>query len=345
MKELDSILKSIKNKTLLPVYFFHGEEPYYIDVAVKSFENDLLAEDERAFGQTVVYGKDTTVAEVVASAKQYPMFGERNLIVVKEAQDLRMGEEEGQMLEQYFSNPIPTTVLVMAYKHKKLDARKKFAKLLQKAGMLFYSEPVKEYHLPQWISEECKKFGIQTAPNIPHLLADYLGGDLSRIANELNKLKIILKEGELLDSKIVEQHIGISKDFNVFELNNALGSRDAAKAMRIAHYIGRNPKSNSFAMIVGTIYGFFSKIIIYHTLKGESQQAIASELGVPPFFIKNYAEAARNYPLKYATRVISILREFDLKSKGLGASNADEGELLTELTYKILNVDKVKVSL
>ena len=343
MKELDSILKSIKNKAFLPVYFLHGEEPYYIDAAVKSFENDVLEEDEKAFGQTVTYGKDTNIAEIISLAQQFPMFGNYNLIIVKEAQDLKYGEDESKILESYIKNPVPTTILVFAHKHKKVDSRKKFAKLLQKNQQLFLSEPVKDYNLAKWIADECVAMNIKTAPNISHLLAEYLGNDLSRIANELSKLKMILKDGEILDEKLVEMHIGISKDFNVFELQKALGQKNAEKAMKIAYYIGKNPKSNPFVMMIGNLYNFFSNIIIYHTMHGQSQQSIASAMGVNPYFIKDYAEAARFYPLKHATRVISILREIDLKNKGLGANQTEESELLKEMVYKILNVDKVKV--
>lgn len=345
MKELDSILKSIKNKAFLPVYFLHGEEPYYIDVAVKSFENDVLEEDEKAFGQTVVYGKDTNIPEIISLAQQFPMFGNYNLIIVKEAQDLKFGEDECKILESYIENPVPTTILVFAHKHKKVDSRKKFAKTLQKNGQLFLSEPIKDWNLAKWIAEECTALDIKTAPNISHLLAEYLGNDLSRIANELSKLKMILKDGEMLDEKLVEMHIGISKDFNVFELQKALGQKNTEKAMKTAYYIGKNLKSNPFSKMMGSLNNFFSNIIIYHTMHGQSQQAIASELGINPYFVKDYAEAARSYPLKHATRIISILRETDLKNKGLGANQTDEGELLKEMVYKILNIDKVKVKL
>lgn len=345
MKELDSILKNIKNKELLPVYFFHGEEPYYIDVAVKSLENDVLEEDEKAFGQTVVYGKDTNVAEVISLAQQFPMFGNYNLIIVKEAQDLKFGETEREILEKYIENPVPTTILVFAHKHKKLLGTTKFAKDLNKKGYLFYSEPIKDWNLAKWIADECKKMNIQTAPNISFLLAEYLGNDLSRIANELAKLKMILKKDEILDEKLVEMHIGISKEFNVFELQKALGTKNHEKAMRIAYFIGKNPKSNPFVMMVGNLYNYFSNLIIYHTMQGQSPQNIASAMGVNPYFIKEYAESARFYPLKHATRIISILREIDLKNKGLGANQTDDAELLKELVYKILNVDKVKVKI
>lgn len=343
MKELDSILKNIKNKTFLPIYFLYGEEPYYIDVATKSFENDVLEEEEKAFGQTVVYGKDTNIPEIISLAKQFPMFGNYNLIVVKEAQDLKYNDENSRILESYIENPVPTTILVFAHKNGKIDARKKFVKLLQKKNQLFLSEPVKEYQLAKWIADECKNLNIKTAPNISHLLAEYIGNDLSRISNELSKLKIILKDNEVLDEKLVETHIGISKDYNVFELQKALGQKNADKAMKIIYYIGKNLKSNPFVMLIGNLYNYFSNIIIYHTMHGQSQQTIASTMGINPFFLKDYAEAAKFYPLKHSTRVISILREIDMKGKGLGSNQTEDAELLKELVFKIINVDKLKI--
>lgn len=345
MKELDSVLKSIKKKDFLPVYFFHGEEPYFMDVAVKSFENDVLEEDEKAFGQTVIYGKDSNIPEILSLAQQFPMFGDLNLIIVKEAQDLKFNDAERAALEHYLANPVQTTVLVFAHKHKKLLGTTKMAKQLQAKGMLFHSEPVRDYNLAKWIADECTRRGIRTAAAIPGLLAEYLGADLSRIANELTKLQIILKDGQILDEKLVETHIGISKDYNVFELQKALGTKNDGRAMKIAHFMGKNMKNNPMPMVIGSLYGLFSNIIMFQTFNGESQQQIASAMGVSPFFLKDFPPYVRNYPLKLATRVISILREIDLKSKGLGANQTDDAELLTELVYKILNVDKLKVKL
>ena len=342
MKELELIFKNIKNKEFLPIYFFHGEEAYYIDIAVKALENDVLTEDEKAFNQTVVYGKDTNYNEILSLAKQYPMMGDKQLIIVKEAQDLKFNDEETKILEKYVENPVESTILVFAHKHKKVDSRKKVFKTLDKAKMLFHSEPVKDYNLAKWIDDEARNLQIKLAPGISQLLADYLGNDLSRIANELNKMKLVLKDGEVLDGKLVETHIGISKEFNVFELQKALGKKDANTAFKIAYYMGKNPKTNPIVMTIGNLYYFFSNVVLYHTVSHQSPPTIASELGINPYFVKDYAEAARLYPLKFATRIISVLREIDLKSKGLGAVNMDEGELLKEMVYKIINIDKVK---
>lgn len=343
MKELELILKNIKNKDVLPIYFFHGEEAFFIDVAVKALENDFLEEDEKAFNQTVVYGKDTNYAEILSLARQFPMMGDQQVIIVKEAQDLKFNEEEAKMLENYVANPVPSTVLVFAHKHKKLDSRKKVTKSLSAAKMLFLSEPVKDTNLAKWIADECTVLGIKTAPNISHLLAEYLGNDLSRISNELHKLKIILKEGEILDGSHIENHIGISKEYNVFELQKALGSKNMNQAYKIAFFMGKNPKNNPFVMMLASLYNYFSNIILYQTLMGQPPQTIASQLGINPYFVSEYANAAKLYPLKHATRVISILREFDMKGKGLGAVNQTDEQLIKEMVYKILNVDKTKV--
>ncbi len=345
MKELDLILKNIKNKELLPIYFFHGEEPYFMDVALKSFENDVLEEDEKAFNQTVVYGKDTTFAEVLSLARQFPMMGDKQLIIVKEAQDIVLTEPESTALKLYAENPVESTILIIAYKYKKVDARKAFTKILSTKKMLFLSEKVKEYNVPKWIDAELKNLGLRAKPNIPTLLAEYLGTDLSRISNELQKLKMILKGGEILDEKIIETNIGISTDFNVFELIKALGKKDEVNAFRIAHFIGKSPKANPFVMTTGNLYNFFSNLIIFQTMKGESPQNQAAAMGIAPFFLTQFADASRFYSLKHCTRAISILREIDLKSKGLGAINMTDSELLTEMVYKILHIDQYKVKL
>lgn len=342
MKELDIILKNIKNKELLPIYFFHGEEPYFMDVALKSFENDVLSEDEKAFNQTVVYGKDTTFSEVLSLARQFPMMGDRQVIIVKEAQDIILTEPESIALLAYAEHPVESTVLIIAYKYKKVDARKAFVKTLTQKKMLFLSEKIKDYHVAKWIDAEIRNSGMRAKPNIPSLLAEYLGTDLSRISNELQKLRMILKEGEILDEKTIETNIGISKDFNVFELIKALGKKDEINAFKIAHYMGKS-KTHSLVMTTGNLYNFFSNLIIFHTMKGESPQNQASVMGINPYFLKDFAEAARFYNLKNCTRTISILREIDLKSKGLGAINMTDSELLKETVYKILHVDRYKV--
>lgn len=345
MKELNSVLKSIKNKELLPIYFFHGEEPYFMDVAVKSFENDVLEEDEKAFNQTVVYGKDTSYTEVLSLARQFPMMGDRQVIILKEAQDIKLTEKESEALKNYAENPAESTLLIIAHKYKKVDARKAFAKILAKKGMLFESQKIRDNEVAKWIDAELKHLKISAKPNIPVMLAEYLGADLSRIANELAKLKQILKYGEILDDKLVEKHIGISKEFNVFELIKALGRKDAAASLRIAHFMGKSAKNNPLPATLSNLYNFFSNLIIYHTSRNDAPATVAQMMNINPYFLKDYDVAARSFGLKSCTRIISLLRETDLKNKGLGAVNVEEAELLREIIFKIINIEKLSIKL
>ena len=342
MKDLNVILKSIKNKAFLPVYFFHGEESYFIDVAVKALENEVLTEDEKAFNQIILYGKDTSYAEICALARQFPMMGDKQVIIVKEAQDLKSGEDDVKSILAYLENPVESTILVFGHKNKKLDGRKLFGKVLNQKKYSFLSEKLKDGNLVKWISDECKILNIKTTPNIPNLLAEYLGDDLSRIANELKKLHIVLKENEVLDEKLVELHIGISKDYNVFELIKALGQNNADQASKISHFMGKS-KANSIVLTLGMLYKFYSNLIIYQAMAGQNSQAIAAELGISPYFLSEFSTAAKHYNLRSSTRIISLLRETDLKSKGLGAVNVSEDALLNELVFKILNINTIKV--
>lgn len=340
MKEIELILKSIKNKELLPIYFLHGEESYYIDLLVKAFENEVLTEEEKAFNQIVIYGKDTNYSEVIALARQFPMMGDRQVIILKEAQEIKLTEKDSETLAQYAKNPLSSTVLVIAHKNKKVDARKSFAKILSKNKMIFLSEQIKDYQLPKFIQDRMNELELKYEPSIPQLLSDHIGNDLSRIDNELHKLKLIVGKEKIIDSEVIETNIGISKDYNIFELQKAIGIKDFEKAMKIAYYIGKNPKSNPFVMMIGNLFSFFSNLVMYHTLKGQSPQEIASVLGISPYFVKDYHLASEKYTLKNCTKIISVLREFDMKSKGLGVNAQSDAELLKELTYKILKVNE-----
>lgn len=341
MKELELLVKNIKNKDTLPLYFLHGPESFYIDQIVNLIENEYLEEDEKAFNQTVVYGKDTTYAEVLALARQFPMMGEKMVIIVKEAQDLRLTEDEAKLLIAYGENPIDSTVLVFAHKNKRLDGKKrKLATALK--NYLFASDPVRDYEVPKIIREQILKLKMKTTPAIPELLTEYLGTDLSRIYNELAKLQMILKDGEVLDENLVERYIGISKEYNTFELTKALGVKDYAKSFKIVNAMGKNEKLNPIPVIIGSVFSYFSKIVIYHSLADKSPNSVGAALGVSPFFEKEYRMAASKYPLKQATRAITILRDIDMKSKGLGASSSSD-DLLKEMVYKLIHLDKTKV--
>ena len=343
MTELPNLLKNIKNKVYQPLYFIQGEEPYFIDQVMKSLENDIVPEEERDFGLSVVYGKDASLPDILAAARQYPMFGERQVILVKEAQHLNLGEKERPMLEKYVENPTPTTILAFGYKGKKLNGSLRLANLLSNKKYLFSSDLVRDEKMPAWIAAELKNLKISAEPNISHLLAEHLGNDLSRVHNELQKLKMILKEGEVLTAAMVETHVGISKDYNIFELQKAIGKKDAPAAMKIAYYLAKNMKNTPLVMVVGNLYTLFSNLIIYQTSSGASQQDLGRMMGVAPFFVKDYAFYSQRYTLKHATRALSVIREMDMKGKGLGVKQASQEDILTELVYKIVNIDRLRI--
>lgn len=327
-----TIINDIRNGNSKPIYFLMGEEPYYIDGIANFIEANILSEEEKGFNQMVLYGRDVTIDEIVSNAKRYPMMAEKQVVIVKEAQDLSRTIEN---LATYAENPQPTTVLVICYKYKKLDARKKLAKTLKKTGELFESKKLYENQVPDWIKRVLASRGYTITPKAAQMLTEFLGNDLSKVNNELQKLQLIIKPGAQITPQLIEQNIGISKDFNNFELQNAIGERDIKKAYSIVQYFAQNPKNNPLVMTVALLYSFFSKLLKYHALSDKTQAA--KVLGVNPYFIKDYQLAARNYPMKKVSAIIGSIREVDMKSKGVGAANIDQGDLLKEMLVKIFN--------
>lgn len=329
----ENIIKDIKNKKLATIYFLMGEESYFIDQISKTIENEVLSEEEKGFNQTVLYGNETDISGIIGLAKQYPMGAERSVVVVKEAQHLSRTIDQ---LESYVAQPQPTTVLVINYKGKTLDKRKKLYKEIQKNGVLVESKKLYENQIPDWIESKANSLGLTISTKSKFLLSEFIGNDLSRIENELEKLKLICENGEITPD-LIERNIGISKDYNNFELRNALEHRNTEKAFRIAHYFSQNPKDNPIVVTLSILYQLYSNLIVYHSLKDQSQANVAKELKIHPFFVKDIAIAAKNYTLKQTTRAISLLRETDVKSKGVGTTgNVSDGELLKELIFKIL---------
>ncbi len=324
------IVTSIKNGDIKPIYFLMGEEAYYIDAISDYIEKTVLSEEEKGFNQMVLYGRDVTIDDIVGNAKRYPMMAERQVVIVKEAQDLSRTIEN---LVSYVENPQPTTVLVFCYKYKKLDARKKLSKAVKKSGVLFESKKLYDNQIPDWIKRTLASKGYTISPKAAQMLTEFLGTDLGKINNELEKLQLILKPGEQITPQVIEENIGISKDFNNFELQNAIGERDIKKAFSIIQYFAQNPKNNPIVMTVSLLYGFFVKVLKYHSLTNKA--SAAKELGVNPYFLKDYEKAARNYPMKKVSGIIATIREVDMKSKGVGAANMSQGDLLKELLVKI----------
>lgn len=330
----DQILSDIHKKNFAPVYFLTGDEPYFIDMISDTIENEALDEADRAFNQIVLYGRDVDVETIANHARSFPMMGERMVVIVKEAQDVKNLEE----FEKYLDTIPETTLLVFAYKYKKFDKRKTLAKKIDKKGVWFESKKLYDSNIPGWIQNYLKGEGYSITPKATQMLADYLGTDLHKIANELKKLIIAFPKKKSIDDADVERNIGISKDYNGFELQNAIGSRDVLKANRIVNYFGDNGKDNPLLVTVITLYGYFTKLIKLHTTQDKSQGNLASVLGVNPFFVKDYLAAARNYPPATCIRCISILREFDMKSKGYESGDVSEKDLYREMIFKLMHV-------
>lgn len=334
MDEVVKIINDIKAGNIKPIYFLMGEEPYYIDKLTEYIEQNVLLEHERDFNQTILYGRDVTIEDVVGNAKRYPMMADRQVVVVREAQELSRTIDK---LENYVENPQETTVLVFAYKYKTLDKRKKVTKLLTKYGVVFESKKMYENQVGTWISRVLQGKGYSIEPKANAMLVEFLGNDLSRISNELNKLQIILPKGHTISPKDIEENIGFSKDFNVFELQNALGSRNQVKAYQIAQYFADNPKDNPMVVTTSLVFSFFIKLLKYHGIKDKNPKNVAPILGVSPFFMKDYDIALKNYPMKKVSTIVAALRDIDVKSKGVGANSLSTHDLLKEMLVKIFN--------
>ena len=334
MEQAKNILADIKNGIIKPIYFLSGEEPYFIDQISNYIENNILEESEKGFNKMVLYGRDVTIEDIVSNAKRYPMMAERQVIIVKEAQDLSRNIEK---LSTYADNPQPTTVLVIAYKYKKLDKRKGLAKALKKHGVYYENKKLYENKVGDWIRNVLKDDGYNIQPKAAQMLVDFLGNDLSKVSNELQKLMLILPKGSEITPQAIEENIGISKDYNIFELRKAVTERDIVKAQRIAQYFIQNPKDNPLVLTVGQLYSLFANILKYHGLPQKDKATVAKTLGISPFFVGEYITAARNYPMKKVSACIALIREVDVKSKGVGASAFSSNDLLKELLVKIMN--------
>lgn len=327
------IITDLKNKVYHPVYFLMGEEPFYIDKISDYIEDNVLDETEKEFNQTVLYGLEVDVPTIVSVAKRFPMMSNYQVVIVKEAQNIRKIEE----LQPYAEKPLASTILVLCYKYEKLDKRKSLAKSIEKNGVLFESEKIKDYQVEAWIKKYLNSLNYEITPKALNLLAEYLGNDLSKIANEIGKLTINVPAKTEITADHIEQNIGISKDFNIFELQKALGEKNIFKANQIVNYFISNPKDNPFVLTVTNLYSYFTKVLVFHSLQDKSKNNVASELGVNPYFVKDYEIAAKNYTEKKLFKIFSYLRLYDVRSKGVDNASTGEGELLKEMVFKILH--------
>lgn len=347
--DFDKILFDLKNKIYHPVYFLMGEEPYFIDAVSSYIEKNVLSESEKEFNQTVLYGGETTIAAVIGTAKRYPMMSNYQVVIVKEAQNMKdlipkegatPAKEKGAArggLSAYLDNPQKSTLLVFCHKYKTVDMRTAFAKSLSKQAVVMKSDKMYDNKVPGWVEGFVKEKNYSIDPRASQLLTEFLGNDLNKVVMEIDKLMINLPQKTQITTDHIQQYIGISKEYNNFELQAAIGRRDVLKANQIINYFASNPKDNPFVMTVSLLAGYFSKVLAYHYIPDKSQGAVASVLKVNPFFVKDYTLAAGNYPLRKTMNIISLLREYDMRKKGFEGSSTEEGELLKELVFRIIH--------
>ncbi len=333
MKEFDELLKELKNKIYHPIYFLMGEETFFIDEVTDYIAKHVLTEAEKTFNQVVLYGKDTDVPTIINAARRYPMMANYQVVIVKEAQELKKIDE----LVYYADKPLKSTILVINYKYSSLDKRTKLYKALGK-HIIIEAKKLYENQLPDWIVGFLKKDGYSIDAEAAALLTESLGTDLSKIVHELEKLKLVITTGNKIITKIlIERNIGVSKDYNNFELTKALSQKNVLKANKIADYFSKNPKASPFPMTIQVLFNFYSKLLLFHFLPDKSKSSVASNLGVNPYFVAEYELAAKKYNPAKVVAIIDYLRDYDMKSKGVGDISTPEGELLRELLFKILH--------
>ena len=331
MDEITKIIADLKNGIIKPIYFLSGEESYFIDVVADYIEESILTEEEKGFNQTILYGRDVKFEDIISACKRYPMMAERQVIIVKEAQDVK-GEME--IFEKYVENPMSSTLLVMCYKYKNVDKRTKLHKILKKNSVFLETKKLYDNQVPAWIKTVLQERNYKIEPKAAAILCEFLGTDLSKIINELGKLEIILPKGSTITAANIEENIGFSKDFNIFELRKAIGERNQFKAYQIVNNFAQNLKENPIPRVLPQIFSFFIQLMKYHGTKDKNPKSVAPLLGVSPFFLRDYDVAIKNYSMKKVSQVLNSLREIDVKSKGVGA-NMTAADLYKEMLIKI----------
>ena len=330
----EQILTDLRKKVYYPVYFLMGEESFYIDLLSDFIQNNILGETEKEFDQTILYGKDVDINTVINAAKRYPMMGTHQVLIVKEAQLIK----DWDNLVHYLSKPLKSTILVFCYKYGTPDKRKKWVLELSKVAIMYNSAKLRDYEIGPWITKYCKSKNVAIDEKAAAMLSDFLGTDLSKLEHELEKL-VLTKPADMqrITPELVEKKIGISKDFNVFELQSAIISKDILKANQIIHYFDENKKANPMVLVLAQLFKFFSELMLYHYLPDKSQSIVASELKINPYFVKDYQKASQSYGAWKTMNIISYIHETDARYKGIDNPGTDEGELMKELIYKIMH--------
>lgn len=329
---VEKIIGDWKKGLFKPVYWLEGEESYFIDQVVDWAEHKILTEAEAGFNLSVYYGKDADWASVINSCMRYPMFAERQVVLLKEAQHMKDIEK----LENYIDNPLKSTVFVVSYKEKKVDGRSKLAKLLKSKAELLSTKKLYENQLPDWTTQMILQHGLTINPKALALLVDHIGNDLSRIVNEVEKLAVNLGARKGITEDDIENYIGISKEFNPFELQTAIAQKDLAKAIRIIQYFEANPKSAPIQLVLPSIYNFFSKVFMVYAMPGADDKAIAAGIGVNPFFAKDYLSASRKYDYAAVERILLLLNQYNLRSLGVNDGGTSDAGLMKEMVVKMM---------
>lgn len=327
-------MSGLKAGRYAPIYFLMGEEPYFIDKISDYIENNILTDDQKDMNLRILYGKDVKMEDILLEARQYPFASDRRIVIVKEAQSLKRNIDK---IELYLKAPVMSTILVFCYKYEKLDGRKKYIKDIERLGVLFQTPTIYDNQIPEWIIRYCTDEGLQIDRKAASMLANNIGNDLTRIASEIDKLKIILADkGNAITPDLVETNVGISKEYNNFELVAALRRKNTEQVFRIVDYFGKSPKLFVVQVTLATIFKFFADLLYYQLLRDKSSAVVAKRLGINPYFVTDYAEASRLYPIQKIQRIIGYIRHTDAKSKGFGSVNTAPEDLLKELCYKIL---------
>jgi len=350
----ESVISGLKAKNYSSVYFLQGEEPYYIDKISQYIEEHILTETEKSFNQTIFYGKETDINTVISAAKRFPMMCDKQVVIVKEAQEMASIEkgisigkgskaQELNLLENYVKNPLETTILVFCFKYKKLDGRKSLATTIAKNGILYESKKIYDNQLPAWIKNNIEQRGLKITDKAIYLLAESVGVNLSRLDNEIDKMLISLKAGGTITDTLVQDMIGVSKEYNVYELQKALGLRNIVQSNKIVHYMSLSAKTNPIQLSVVALFAYFMDLFLLRMSSKATQpmsDSLAAQLiGKSPFFVKEYISASQKYSPGKLVNILSYLRIADLQSKGVDATadNMNDGAILKELVFKILN--------
>jgi DNA polymerase-3 subunit delta len=328
----DKIIADWKKGNFKPIYWLEGDEPFFIDQVVHYAEHKILPESEASFNLSIFYGKDADWSSVVNACMRYPMFAEKQVVILKEAQQMRDIEK----LESYIDNPLASTIFVVSFKEKKVDGRSKLAKTLKSKGEMLTTKKMYDSQLPEWVNQMVASHQLTIAPKALHLLVDHIGNDLSRLQNEVEKLAVNLAGRKNITEDDIEKYIGVSKEFNVFELQDALGKRDLAKTIRIIHYFEANPKAAPIQMILPALYNYFSKVFMLYSLPNITEQSAAAALGVNPFFVKEYIATARRYDYEGIEKVLLLLHQYNLRSIGVHDAGTSDAGLLKELAVKMI---------